>query len=161
MIVIYEEDGLSWIGSRAGGGAPSASLTALAGLASAGAGSRITQKVSLRQVAPPLAVSRTSPGRWSELPSEMAGAWMTTPARLLVNPRSAQPAPPSSLVPTVVQVAAPSPERTSQLAAEAVASTMASGVPAMVNGSPRFGGVPAFAQCAPRSPLTYVDLSMW
>jgi len=55
--------------------------------------SRAAQKLTRRQVRPPSSVSSS----WPTNPLA-AGPWMTTPSLAVVNPRSAQPCPPSSSV---------------------------------------------------------------
>jgi hypothetical protein len=64
--------------------------------------SRTAQKLTRRQVRPPSSVSSS----WPTKPLA-AGPWMTTPSLAVVNPRSAQPCPPSSSVTTVCHCAAP------------------------------------------------------
>ena len=67
--------------------------------------SRTAQKLTRRQVRPPSLVSIS----WPTKPLA-AGPWMTTPSLAVVNPRSAQPCPPSGSVTTVCHCAAPLPE---------------------------------------------------
>ena len=62
-------------------------------------------KLTCRQVRPPSWVSISWPAK-----PLLAGPWMATPSLAVVNPRSAQPCPPSGSVRTVCHCAAPSPE---------------------------------------------------
>jgi len=66
---------------------------------------RAAQKLTCRQVRPASWVSISWPAK-----PLLAGPWMTTPSLAVVNPRSAQPYPPSGSVSTVCHCAAPSPE---------------------------------------------------